>query len=86
MIDTDATCYGQTVQWAVAVHVSFPHLDGLVWTSRQHDRDFACLLFGDRVSQNDVTPVGAVEPIDVGNGRARLGEFAQRYEIDIVPR
>jgi len=41
MIDTDETCYGQTVLWTAAVHESFPHLDGLVWTPHQHDRDFA---------------------------------------------
>lgn len=85
MIDTDATCYRETVLWAAAVHESFPHLDGLVWTSHQHDRDFACMLFGNRVSEADVTPIGAVQPIDVGSGRKRIGDFAQQYEIDIVP-
>jgi len=85
MIDTDATRYGETVLWAAAVHESFPHFDGLVWTSHQHDRDFACVLFGDRVSEADVTPIGVVEPIDTGQGRARIGEFARDYEIDIVP-
>src|SRR5208283_1643000 len=85
MIDTDATCYGETVLWAAAVHVSFPHLDGLIWTSHQHDRDTACVLFGDRVTEADVTPIGAVDPIDAGPGRDRIGEFAKAYEIDIVP-
>jgi hypothetical protein len=88
MIDTGATGYGQTVLWAAAVHESFPHLDGLVWTSRQHDRDFAGVLFGDRVSETDVTPTGGVERIDAGPGRARIGEFAhaaRQCEIDIIP-
>jgi hypothetical protein len=85
MIDTDATCYSQTVLWAGAVHVTFPRLDGLVWTSRQHDRYFACVLFGDRVGEADLTPIGATDPIDAGPGRARIGDFARRYEIDIVP-
>jgi RES domain len=85
MIDTDATCYGQTVLWGAAVHESFAYLDGLVWTSRQHDRDYACVLFGDRATGADVTPIGAVEPIDSGQERARISEFARDYEIDIVP-
>jgi hypothetical protein len=85
MIDTDATCYGETVLWAAAVHQSLPHIDGLVWTSHQHDRDFACVLFGDRVNEADVTPIGTVAPIDTGPGRARIAEFAREYEIDIVP-
>ena len=86
MIDTDATCYGDTVLWAAAVHRSFPALDGLVWTSHQHDRDFACVLFGDRVSEADITPTGVVAPIDAGPGRERIGDFAREYEIDIIPR
>jgi hypothetical protein len=86
MIDTDATCYGETVPWAAAAHQSFPSLDGLVWTSHQHDRGFACVLFGDRVKEDDVTPIGAVAPIDVGTGRTRIGDFAMEYEIDIIPR
>ena len=85
MIDTDATYYRETVLWAAAVHESFPHLDGLIWTSRQHDRDMACVLFGDRVSEADVTPIGPVELIDAGPGRERIGKFAKAYEIDIVP-
>lgn len=85
MIDTDATCYTETALWAAVVHQSFPTLDGLVWTSHQHDRDFACVLFGDRISEEDITPIGAVAPIDGGPGRDRIGEFAKEYEIDIVP-
>jgi hypothetical protein len=73
------------VLWAGASHESFRHLEGLVWTSHQYDRDFACVPFGDRVSEADVTPTGAVEPIEAGPGRARVGEFAKEYEIDIVP-
>jgi hypothetical protein len=85
MIDTDATSYGETVLWAAAAHETFLNLDGLVWTSHQHDRDFACVLFGDRVSEADVAPVGIVEQIDNGPGRVRVGDFAWQYNIDIFP-
>ena len=85
MIDTDATCYAETALWAVAVHQSFADLDGLVWTSHQHDRHLSYLLFGDRVSETDLTPTGAIEPIDTGIGRSKIGMFAAQYEIDILP-
>ncbi len=84
MIDTDATAYDETVLWAAAVHDNFPHLDGLVWTSRQHDRDFACVLFGDRVQEADMKPISATQAIDAGPGRAKIGAFAKDYKIDIL--
>jgi hypothetical protein len=85
MIDTDATCYAETVQWAAAIHQGFPHLDGLVWTSHQHDGHRSYLLFGDRVSEADLIPVGVIEPIDAGVGRGKIGSFAAQYKIDILP-
>ena len=85
MIDTDATCYMETVQWAAAVHASFPRLDGLIWTSHQHDRDFACVLFGDRVKRTDLHLVAPIERVDIGPGRARIGVFCKNYKIDILP-
>jgi RES domain len=84
MIETDATTYGQTVLWAAAVHASFPKIDGVIWTSRQHDRDFACVLFGGRVAATDLLP-GTSESIDIGPGRARISRCAASYDIDIIP-
>lgn len=87
MIDTDATAYTETVQWAARVHANFPKLDGLIWTSRQHDRDWACVLFGDRVAETDLEPLkGTEQSVDAGPGRAALGQFAYAYQIDILPR
>ena len=85
MIDTDATCYMETVRWAAAVDASFPRLDGLIWTSHQHDRDFACVLFGDRVKRTDLHPAAPIERVDIGPGRARIGVFCKNYKIDILP-
>jgi RES domain len=85
MIDTDATAYPDTAKWAAAVHDTFPDFDGLIWTSRQHDRDYACVLFGDRVSETDIIPCGTTEAIDIGPGRSKVGDFAKKYGIDILP-
>lgn len=41
--------YPDTACWAQALHQQYPQIDGLVWMSRQRDRDQALVLFGDRV-------------------------------------
>jgi hypothetical protein len=43
--------YPDTARWAEAIHHQFPDVDGLVWMSRQRDRDQALVLFGDRVDK-----------------------------------
>ena len=48
--------YRETAQWAQAIHHQCPRVDGLLWMSRQRDRDQAVVLFGDRVAG---APVGA---------------------------
>jgi hypothetical protein len=40
--------YLDTASWAEAIHHQFPDVDGLLWMSRQRDRDQALMLFGDR--------------------------------------
>lgn len=40
--------YGDTARWAEALHRQYSHIDGLVWMSRQRDRDQALVLFEDR--------------------------------------
>jgi hypothetical protein len=41
--------YLTTSRWAEALHHQCDQIDGLIWMSRQRDRDRAVLLFGDRV-------------------------------------
>lgn len=60
---TVAATYHQTVRWADAAHEVRPPLDGLVWMSRQCNSDPAVMLFGDRVSADDLA---------VDQGSARL--------------
>lgn len=42
--------YPLTARWAEALHRQCPDADGLLWMSRQRDRDHALLLFGDRLA------------------------------------
>ena len=41
--------YLGTALWAQALHHQFPDVDGMLWMSRQRDRDHALVLFGDRL-------------------------------------
>ncbi|MDM0073441.1 RES family NAD+ phosphorylase [Variovorax sp. J2P1-59] len=49
LITSPARDYLATAKWAEALHHQFPDADGLVWMSRQRDRDRSVMLFGDRV-------------------------------------
>jgi hypothetical protein len=44
--------YLETARWAEALHRQYRDVDGLIWMSRQRDRDRALVLFGDRVGKN----------------------------------
>lgn len=50
LITSPARDYPATARWAEALHHQYPDIDGLVWMSRQRDRDRALVLFGDRAS------------------------------------
>jgi hypothetical protein len=49
LITSAARDYHRTAMWAQALHHQFTDADGLVWMSRQRDRDRSVVLFGDRV-------------------------------------
>lgn len=49
LIDSPTRLYPQTARWAQALYHQGPDIDGLLWMSRQRDRDFALVLFGDRL-------------------------------------
>ncbi len=42
--------YLDTARWAEAIHHQCPGVDGLLWMSRQRDRDQALVIFGDRAN------------------------------------
>jgi hypothetical protein len=43
--------YLDTARWAEAIHRQFADVDGLLWMSRQRDRDQAVMVFGDRAGK-----------------------------------
>ena len=48
LIASEPIDYLDTARWAEAIHHQFVGVDGLIWMSRQRDRDQALILFGDR--------------------------------------
>ncbi|MCL1960872.1 MAG: RES family NAD+ phosphorylase [Desulfovibrionaceae bacterium] len=50
LIASPARDYPLTARWAEALHRQCADADGLLWMSRQRDRDRALLLFGDRLA------------------------------------
>jgi hypothetical protein len=50
LIASPALDYPLTARWAEALHRQCADADGLLWMSRQRDRDHALLLFGDRLA------------------------------------
>lgn len=54
LIDTTKAHYPATRGWAEQVYAAHPHVQGLLWSSRQDDRALAVVLFGDRVKATDL--------------------------------
>ncbi|MBS0467453.1 MAG: RES family NAD+ phosphorylase [Proteobacteria bacterium] len=50
LITNPSRDYPATARWALALHQQFADVDGLLWMSRQRDRDCALVLFGDRLA------------------------------------
>ena len=50
LITSTASDYPLTARWAEMLHRQCSDADGLLWMSRQRDRDHALLLFGDRLA------------------------------------
>ena len=53
LTDTAASQYDRTVTWAEAAHAN-TDVDGLVWMSRRWNSSKSIVLFGDRVSRDDL--------------------------------
>ena len=70
LITSPARDYPATARWAEALHHQFKDVDGLVWMSKQRDRDRALMLFGDRVR-------GALTGTRIGGPLARNAELRE---------
>ena len=75
LTDTAASQYDRTVAWAQAAHAS-TDVDGLVWMSRRWNSSKSIVLFGDRVSRDDLV-------VDAGYGRvfALPGDFDWLFDL-----
>lgn len=70
LIASPPSAYLATARWAEAIHHQFVDVDGLIWMSRQRDRDRAVVLFGDRV-------VGALAGTRVGGALVHNDDLRQ---------
>jgi len=86
LIDTDASQYDETREWAVALHEQYPPAQGLKWTSRQDDTATALVLFGDRVdgSAFELTggPVSLLQPD--GSACSEVLDLATRLGVYLI--
>lgn len=84
IIDCEADEYARTRTWALALHEAVPTAHGIIWVSRQNDASKAILLFGDRVPDADLAPVGMSIPLEFGPGLDLVREAANRAGITLV--
>jgi hypothetical protein len=84
LIDTFAADYLQTAQWAIAIHLAAPDIEGLVWTSRRCDPDQAYVLFGDRVRPDDLHVTRRESIAQTNSLLLQVRSFAARADIAIV--
>ena len=68
LVESGSRSYPATTEWARALHAHPAGVDGLVWVSRQSNTSRALVLFGDRVSVDDLVVVPDRVPMTVGAG------------------
>jgi hypothetical protein len=85
LVDCDPAEYAITARWAQRFHAQERAADGLYWRSRQFDRSFAFMLFGDRVAETDLNPVyDETVALWQGEGLEEVRAAAELAEITIV--
>jgi len=84
LIDSEASEYSATANWARALHACPERFDGLVWISRQNDTSRAVVLFGDRVERRDLEMIDPPLPLYLGPGYAKVLEAAEVAGIAIL--
>ncbi|MEA2602975.1 MAG: hypothetical protein QOF89_3967 [Acidobacteriota bacterium] len=84
LIESDATEYERTAQWAAALHDANREIDGLVWVSRQYDTSRSVVLFGDRVRREDLEVAATPLPIGKGAGLKKVSRAAEQAKITLL--
>lgn len=85
LIETEKSGYPATRRWAEAIHAAHPDVQGLCWVSRQHDREQALMLYGDRVPPGALAPQGASSSLlEDAALHARLVDLADRLGVWLI--
>jgi hypothetical protein len=86
LIDTDASEYPFTRQWALAFHEQNPEAEGLIWTSRQADPERAIVLFADRIGTLHLETVDLPQSLILADGStsAEVLQLARRLGVLVV--
>ena len=84
LIDTFASQYVRTADWAIAIHGAHHDVGGLVWTSRRCDPERAYVFFGNRVGPS----VGRIQTSrDIGTDATLMQnviDFGRRAGITVI--
>jgi RES domain len=84
LIESPASQYATTARWAHALYLAPSEPDGLLWRSRQYDRQAALMLFGGRVTRRELRVVRPPGPLAIGEGLEAVRAAAEAAGILIV--
>ena len=86
LIDTDASDYPVTRQWALAFYEQNPEAEGLIWTSRQADPERAIVLFADRIGSLHLESVDWPQSLTLTDGSTCIEvlDLARRLGVLVV--
>lgn len=84
LIDTNASEYSRTREWALALHDQNPQAEGMTWTSRRDDHAQAIVLFGDRLDAAALTVEEASAPLMLQDGSACADVIALAAQLGVL--
>lgn len=85
IIDTEASCYAITREWARKVYHQETNAQGICWVSRQDDNSKVMVLFGDRVANEQLTLINTRHDLTMGDSYRQVLDLANRLGITIAP-
>lgn len=84
LLETEADSYPLTAAWSKALHRCNCTIDGLIWISRQFDTASVMVLFGDRLSSNDLGVLMGSISLYKGSGFSYVQQIAEDAGIVII--
>jgi len=84
VIDTPRSGYPTTRLWSPAAHMSAADVDGMIWVSRKYDQERAMVLFGDRVTADNIVTLSSHSVTENSGTLETIFEFAQRSGITFI--